>query len=130
MTAQADLFSARSWLFAPGDSDKKMEKATSGPADIVIFDVEDAVAPEEKPKARTMIREFLQGQASGHARLWVRINPLPLPEVPPASPCGNEAGRNCSERSKLYRAKNWFLSEMRWLIFTSNWSSCRWRTGL
>ena len=41
--------STRSWLFAPGDSEKKMEKATAGSADIAIFDLEDAVAPEEKP---------------------------------------------------------------------------------
>ncbi|NED59477.1 CoA ester lyase, partial [Streptomyces sp. SID10244] len=34
----------RSWLFAPGDSEKKMAKATAGPADMVIFDLEDAVA--------------------------------------------------------------------------------------
>jgi citrate lyase subunit beta/citryl-CoA lyase len=79
MANQDEIFSARSWLFAPGDSDKKMEKATQGPSDIVIFDVEDAVAPEEKPKARTMIREFLQAQAGGHERLWVRINPLDGP---------------------------------------------------
>lgn len=75
----SEVFSARSWLFAPGDSDKKMEKATGGPADIVIFDLEDAVAPSAKPKARTMVREFLQGQAGGHERLWVRINPLDGP---------------------------------------------------
>ena len=79
MTNQGEIFGARSWLFAPGDSDKKMEKATSGPADIVIFDVEDAVAPDEKPKARAMIREFLKGRAGGHERLWVRINPLDGP---------------------------------------------------
>jgi citrate lyase subunit beta/citryl-CoA lyase len=79
MASQGEVFSARSWLFAPGDSDKKMEKATGGPADIVIFDLEDAVAPSEKPKARTMVREFLQAQAGSHARLWVRINPLDGP---------------------------------------------------
>ena len=79
MASQGEVFSARSWLFAPGDSDKKMEKATAGPADIVIFDLEDAVAPSEKPKARTMVREFLQGQAGSHERLWVRINPLDGP---------------------------------------------------
>ncbi|HAV81121.1 MAG TPA: CoA ester lyase, partial [Erythrobacter sp.] len=32
----------RSWLFAPGDSVKKMAKAAEGDADIVIFDLEDA----------------------------------------------------------------------------------------
>lgn len=77
--ANQEIFSARSWLFAPGDSEKKMEKATAGSADIVIFDLEDAVAPSEKPKARTLVREFLQGQAGGHERLWVRINPLDGP---------------------------------------------------
>ena len=79
MASQGEVFSARSWLFAPGDSDKKMEKAAAGPADIVIFDLEDAVAPSEKPKARAMVREFLQSQAGGHERLWVRINPLDAP---------------------------------------------------
>ena len=42
----------RSWLFAPGDSEKKMTKATDGVADIVILDLEDAVAEENKPAAR------------------------------------------------------------------------------
>jgi citrate lyase subunit beta/citryl-CoA lyase len=79
MANQGEIFSARSWLFAPGDSEKKMEKATAGSADIVIFDLEDAVAPSEKPKARTLVREFLHGQAGGHERLWVRINPLDGP---------------------------------------------------
>lgn len=79
MANQGEIFSARSWLFAPGDSEKKMEKATAGSADVVIFDLEDAVAPSEKPKARTLVREFLQSQAGGHERLWVRINPLDGP---------------------------------------------------
>ncbi len=73
----SEVFSARSWLFAPGDSDKKMQKATDGSADIVIFDLEDAVAPEEKPKARTMVASFLKAQPeAARQRLWVRVNPL------------------------------------------------------
>jgi citrate lyase subunit beta/citryl-CoA lyase len=79
MATQGEIFSARSWLFAPGDSEKKMEKATAGPADIVLIDLEDAVAPETKPQARTMVREFLQGHADVRERLWVRINPLDGP---------------------------------------------------
>lgn len=70
---------ARSWLFAPGDSERKMEKAAAGAADVVIFDLEDAVAPAEKPKARTMIAAFLGQQPAGRSRLWVRINPLQGP---------------------------------------------------
>ena len=66
----------RSWLFAPGDSARKMEKATGGPADIVILDLEDAVAIPNKPEARRMVAEFLTANEEGRDRLWVRINPL------------------------------------------------------
>lgn len=72
----------RSWLFAPGDSEKKMAKAAEGPADVVVFDLEDAVAEENKPAARTMVREFLQAQdEAARARLWVRINALEGPHT-------------------------------------------------
>lgn len=72
-------FNARSWLFAPGDSDRKMEKATAGSADIVLLDLEDAVATSEKPKARQMVAAFLKANAQHRSRLWVRINPLDGP---------------------------------------------------
>ena len=85
----------RSWLFAPGDSDKKMAKAADGAADIVLFDLEDAVAPENKPLARTMVHDFLQCYAGDQRRLWVRINPLDGPwtlgdlaAIMPAKPGG------------------------------------------
>lgn len=82
MATQETLFTARSWLFAPGDSEKKMQKATGGPADIVIFDLEDAVAEEEKPRARSMIAEFLSSQPQeSRQRLWVRVNPLDGPHT-------------------------------------------------
>jgi len=71
----------RSWLFAPGDSERKMEKAAASDADVVIFDLEDAVAIEEKPRARSMVRTFLQAQAGGLERLWVRINPIDGPHA-------------------------------------------------
>jgi citrate lyase subunit beta/citryl-CoA lyase len=70
---------ARSWLFAPGDSERKMEKATAGVADIVILDLEDAVADAEKTKARGMVAAFLTANAKQRARLWVRINPIQGP---------------------------------------------------
>ena len=38
MAIHAESISARSWLFAPGDSERKMEKATAGAADIVLID--------------------------------------------------------------------------------------------
>jgi citrate lyase subunit beta/citryl-CoA lyase len=70
---------ARSWLFAPGDSERKMEKATAGTADIVLLDLEDAVAEGEKPKARSMVAAFLTANAQQRQRLWVRINPIQGP---------------------------------------------------
>ena len=44
MTIPGEILNARSWLFAPGDSERKMEKAAAGATDIVLFDLEDAVA--------------------------------------------------------------------------------------
>ena len=95
MAAITASVSARSWLFAPGDSERKMEKAAVGAADIVLFDLEDAVAEGEKSKARSQIAAFLAAQPSGRSRLWVRINPLQGPNaladlaaVVPARPGG------------------------------------------
>lgn len=65
----------RSWLFAPGDSEKKMGKAEASAADIALLDLEDSVAPENKPAARAMVAEHIAASAN-KARLWVRINPL------------------------------------------------------
>jgi citrate lyase subunit beta / citryl-CoA lyase len=82
MPATAEAFSARSWLFAPGDSDRKMEKAAASAADIVLLDLEDAVTEDAKPKARAMVPAFLAGQQPpARRRLWVRINPLDGPHA-------------------------------------------------
>jgi citrate lyase subunit beta/citryl-CoA lyase len=81
MAIHGRSFNARSWLFAPGDSERKMEKATASAADIVIFDLEDAVAEREKPKARAMVSAFLKAQPADRSRLWVRINPIHGPNA-------------------------------------------------
>jgi citrate lyase subunit beta/citryl-CoA lyase len=85
----------RSWLFAPGDSERKMEKATASNADIVILDLEDAVSEAEKPKARTLVTAFLKANTQHRSKLWVRINPIQGPHalvdlaaVMPAAPVG------------------------------------------
>ncbi|GFE90691.1 HpcH/HpaI aldolase/citrate lyase family protein [Steroidobacter agaridevorans] len=89
------MIKMRSWLFAPGDSERKMEKATASNADIVIFDLEDAVSEPEKPKARTRVASFLKANAQHRSKLWVRINPIQGPHaladlaaVMPAAPVG------------------------------------------
>jgi len=71
----------RSWLFAPGDSAKKMAKAVDSAADMVIFDLEDAVAADNKRAARAMVCDFLQQNADKSARIFVRINPLDGPDA-------------------------------------------------
>jgi citrate lyase subunit beta/citryl-CoA lyase len=65
----------RSWLFAPGDSEKKMGKAEGSAADIALFDLEDSVSPENKASARQMVAEQIAASPK-KARLWVRINPI------------------------------------------------------
>lgn len=89
------LSKLRSWLFAPGDSERKMEKATASNADIVIFDLEDAVSEAEKPKARALVTSFLKANTQHRSKLWVRINPIQGPHalndlvaVMPAAPVG------------------------------------------
>jgi citrate lyase subunit beta/citryl-CoA lyase len=68
----------RSFLFAPGDSARKLEKALSVGADAVIADLEDSVAPDGKETARRVTAEFLQAARgrAGRPRLFVRINGL------------------------------------------------------
>ena len=69
----------RSWLFVPGDSERKLAKGPSTGADILILDVEDSVSPARKPVARRMIAEYLGAAARDGAPLWVRINGLHTP---------------------------------------------------
>lgn len=70
----------RSWLFAPGDSERKMGKAIASHADIALLDLEDSVVPENRPAARKLVAEAL-GASSDRARIWVRINPLDTPDA-------------------------------------------------
>lgn len=81
MASERGILNARSWLFAPGDSARKMEKATASAADIVLLDLEDAVAEDQKPAARSMVSAFLQSRPLDRERLWVRINPLQGPHA-------------------------------------------------
>ncbi len=64
----------RSWLFVPGDSEKKIAKALDSDADALIFDLEDSVAPDRKATARDLLKAL--PARSGGPLWWVRINPL------------------------------------------------------
>ncbi|HJP36236.1 MAG TPA: CoA ester lyase [Gammaproteobacteria bacterium] len=66
----------RSWLFVPGDSEKKLGKGESTGADALILDLEDSVAAARRPVGREMTREYLEGADRSVCQLYVRINPL------------------------------------------------------
>jgi len=65
----------RSWLFVPADSNKKVLKALESEADAIIFDLEDSVAPAQKPVARELLT-LLPERRDGEPERWVRINPI------------------------------------------------------
>lgn len=73
----------RSFLFVPGDSDKKLGKIDGSPADAFILDLEDSVAQGRKAIAREMIPRFMSDRpfSSRKAQLWVRVNPLDGPDI-------------------------------------------------
>ena len=74
--------SARSLLFVPGDSDRKLEKCAASGADIVILDLEDSVVPAQKAAARGRVGAWLAARPAQSAlQCWVRINPLATPEA-------------------------------------------------
>ena len=67
----------RSWLFVPGDSERKLAKGHENAADALILDLEDSVAKERQQLARDTVLAFLQAHPDrSRQRLWVRINPL------------------------------------------------------
>ncbi|WP_423207956.1 CoA ester lyase [Paracoccus yeei] len=65
----------RSILYIPAANARAMEKARSLPADAIIFDLEDAVAPSEKAAARDLLSQALLSDYGSRARI-VRINGL------------------------------------------------------
>ena len=66
----------RSVLFIPGSNKQAMEQARDLPADCVVFDLEDPVAPDKKSLARDQIDQILKEGGYGDRELLVRINAL------------------------------------------------------
>ena len=66
----------RSMLYMPGSNARAIEKARELPADGVILDLEDAVAPDAKAQARQLIIQELQKGGFGSREVLVRINGL------------------------------------------------------
>jgi len=66
----------RSVLYMPGSNARAIEKARSLPADAVILDLEDSVAPDGKAAARTQVTEAVLAGGFGSREVIVRINGL------------------------------------------------------
>jgi citrate lyase subunit beta / citryl-CoA lyase len=69
----------RSLLFVPGSNPRALEKARALPADGLIFDLEDAVAPMAKEEARTAVMAALAAGGYGGRELVLRVNALDTP---------------------------------------------------
>jgi len=67
----------RSVLFSPGDQPDLMRKAPSAGADVVVFDLEDAVAPGQKDEARAAVSDVLSDPGfDPDCEVCVRVNPV------------------------------------------------------
>jgi citrate lyase subunit beta / citryl-CoA lyase len=69
----------RSVLYMPGSNARALEKAKSIPADALILDLEDAVAPEAKETARKQVCDAVKAGGYGHRELVIRVNALDTP---------------------------------------------------
>jgi len=66
----------RSVLYIPGSKERALEKAKTLPVDAIIFDLEDAVAVDEKTNARMLLAETLKNADYGGRAKIVRVNAL------------------------------------------------------
>jgi citrate lyase subunit beta/citryl-CoA lyase len=71
-----ELRPRRSVLYMPAANDRALEKAQSIPADAIIFDLEDAVAPDAKPDARAKAVAAVRSGDYGNRELTIRCNGL------------------------------------------------------
>jgi citrate lyase subunit beta/citryl-CoA lyase len=69
----------RSVLYMPGSNPRALEKAKALDADVLILDLEDAVAPEKKLEARELVIAAVKGGGYGRRELVVRVNGLDTP---------------------------------------------------
>ena len=69
----------RSVLYMPGANERALEKAQTIPADALILDLEDAVAPDAKPEALDRVCAAVQSGAYGTRELTIRANGIGTP---------------------------------------------------
>ena len=66
-------------LFVPGSRPDRFAKADDSGADSIILDLEDAVAPGDKQRARDAVESWLLSAPQAASRSWIRINPPDSP---------------------------------------------------
>ena len=71
-----DIRPRRSVLYMPGANDRALEKARGLPADCLILDLEDAVAPDAKADARERVAEAVRARGFGRREVVIRVNAL------------------------------------------------------
>ncbi len=69
----------RSLLFVPGAEQRKLDRSREATADLLVFDLEDSVAPDHKARAREQVADHIRSVGSGGPEMAVRVNP---PESP------------------------------------------------
>ena len=69
----------RSLLFMPGSNARALEKARNLPADGIILDLEDSVAPDAKAMARDQIAQAIAAGGFGRREVLIRVNALDSP---------------------------------------------------
>lgn len=69
----------RSVLYMPGSNERALEKAKTIPADAVIFDLEDSVAPDAKALAREQVSAAVRNGGYGGREIVIRVNALETP---------------------------------------------------
>ena len=72
----------RSCLYMPGSNARALEKSRSLPADTLILDLEDAVAPDAKAMARNQVTEAVKAGGFGRREVVIRVNGLTTPWGP------------------------------------------------
>ena len=85
----------RSVLYMPGSNARALEKAKGLPADALILDLEDAVAPDAKDQARLQVCNAVRDGGYGMREIIVRVNGLATPwgyeDIAAASKSGADA---------------------------------------
>ena len=66
----------RTVLSVPGNRENMLEKSKHIHADVILLDLEDSVPPEEKARARSIVKNWIPKIAGNGSKVYVRINPI------------------------------------------------------